>query len=318
MAVVLLGSGSARASRVLVLQPSVNGTTVSGAPARACAGGILDSVHEAQVQLTATNPDGTPLPGLVLNLSWTGNQGHNYGNGQPLKRAHFLDANGNIMNDANGVPLDEISVTTDGNGNAPLNVVSGDVVCTPDVVIDWNGNNVGVVTFDFGEDESLRRFGLVNYFGEVDDGCLFNQGAALLGPGQTNQVQIYLKFQANTSIPTDMNYFLVHGVPSPTLDPDGRGQARTQLDDWQNWEPVAGHILTVVISNVLRVDGTAVSPEDFSGYASLEYSQGNPTQAATVTTAADGTVQVRLLSGSMIGQCSEIDFTSTDEMQYSY
>jgi hypothetical protein len=265
---LLFGAVSARADRVLVLQPSVIGTTVSGAPARACAGGILDSVHEAQVQLTATNPDGTPLPGLVLNLSWTGNQGHNYGNGQPLKTAHFLDANGNIMNDANGVPLDEISVTTDGNGNAPVNAVSGDVVCKPNVVIEWNGNQVGAVPFDFGAPESRRHFGIKQFHqgydsdygwdfqmlvNPGDDSSAVEEGAMYVPDAPATEGmppsslhvyrgEVFLKFSKNKNYVADTTYFDAQGNPL--------GSASEPLDAG-NYVPAPGHNLAITLHQVV-------------------------------------------------------------------
>lgn len=284
-----------------------------GGVVRACAGAVgNDGVHSATVEVLAKR-DGQILPNAELTFSFEGNTGN-------PNKAKFINEQGQTV--------ETLTRTTNNDGKASVTVLSSDTISQPEVTVKHEGEEVSSVTCNFVEAMSLRRFGIKDYIEKVDNGWLFNQGAALSGTGAITPIKVYLKFRKNpddTTHPIDQNYFLIDGVPSSTLDTNGNGivspeeressTVRIPLNDDGNWAFVNNHKLRIKIATVKRVDGAPVYEDDFGNYATLVNNQDQPVNSIEVTTSNDGAASARLKSMPLISTVKELVLEAEDQTQ---
>lgn len=286
---------------------------LTGGVVRACAGAVgNDNVHSATVQVLAKR-DGQNLPNVALVFSFENNVGN-------PKAAKFINDQGQ--------QVDTLTRTTDSEAKTSVTVLSSDTISQPKIVVKYEDKEMGSVACNFVAAMSLRRFGIKDYVEKVDNGWLFNQGAALSGAGATTPVKVYLKFRKNpddSTHPIDDKYFLVNNNPQPTLDADGdgtispeereQGSVRLPLDDDGNWAYVNGHSLRIKVAEIKRADEVFVSPEAFGDYITLLNSQGQPVNEVVAVTANDGAASAQLKSANLISLVEEVVLEAEDQDQ---
>lgn len=277
--------------------------------ARACAGGIgVDGVHSFTITGTANKADGSLASNTTFKLSFDGNKGHDYSNDDP---SLWPDEWTNPPQDSNGNPVDPstlikkakfvttddsgnqklaetMNVTTDGQGQFSVTVLSSDIV-TQDIKVkvkwtdaDGNDQDVGSQACDFGAAESIVRD--PNNLGDPNDlGWLFN--GQWLQSGDQTTAKVYMKFMINPKL-GDVN---------------------------GNWQFVNGHRMLINVDSIDPSDSS--TPQGaLSDYATVVGSQ--PDGSAIATTANDGAATVMVQAGSRIQDATTVYFAAYDESQW--
>lgn len=257
---------------------SVLTVTFEGLP-RACAGAINDDVHTFTI--VATTKQGSDRVSVPLVFSFENNVGHNYGDGQPIKRAKFINSYGQ--------PVETLVQATDSNGSASIRVLSSDVA-TQGIKIKAKWRNpqgleeeVGSIDCDFARPVSYRRFPNSTDPDEPEDtGWLFDF-PSFDTPNRTTPAKVYMKFM---------------------VDP-----AKGDVDG--NWKFVNGHDMLIFIDSV-DVDPEAPA---FSGnladYATIISNREDGT--TVITTSSDGAAQATAQAGPLIGDASIVWLGAKDQ-----
>ena len=251
-----------RTCRVLVKVPIVefSGELVSHA-IRACAGGFDDHdassfqyrAHTRKVNMTLKFDD-KPLPATKFILRFTGNKGHDYGDGRKQKtaRLHKADA-----------PFDDyhpwqesLELKSDGAGRVSVWVLSSDVINQPKLQallkpLSPNAQPVviGEIGCDFAAPIRYRRFDNPYDPDEREDRGWIFDFPHLVDPDNKEKLtpaKLYLKFQKFPDKGDDYTF----------VDPNGLTQG--------NWQFVNGHDVKMFIAQVdlLKESGEETTSQD--------------------------------------------------------
>ena len=168
-----------------------------GSP-RACAGGIDNALHKLTLTLRVKN-NGAPLLNAPIALSFESNVGHNYGTRAAPnipRKAKIYDPNEPVV--ANRWK-ESVTLTTNGNGDVQVVVLSSDVISQPRLVARWQNAIVGSMTCDFAA--ATGRRGVPDPFDPDDPDWQANDTGwsvdigAIEEPNQTSTGQFSLQFE---------------------------------------------------------------------------------------------------------------------------
>ena len=186
-----------------------------------------------------------------------------------------------------------LNVTTDGNGDATFTVRSSDLISKPDIIIKENMIEKGRIACDFGSMISIRRFPDPNDPNDLnwkynDKGWICNT-TQLTNPGSYTPLKVYLKFMKNSSL--------------------------GNIDG--NWSYVNNHNINIFIESIKTYDGNVIiNPQSIKDYIFIkDQNNGNHITSFTTGTANDGSAQIDIHSGPLIGDVDEIIYNAIDMTQ---
>ena len=242
-------AATVRTCQVLVKVPLVEfcGAELVSHTVRACAGGVDDHdasdfqyrAHTRKVNMTLKFED-KPLPRTEFTLRFTGNKGHDYGDGRQQKTAR-LHPTDEAFDTAH--PWQEsLALQADGAGRVSVWVLSSDVISQPTlqailkpVAAPREPVKLGEIGCDFAASVTFRHFANPKDLDEEEDRGWIFDFPHLIDPTNSEKItpaKLYLKFKKFPDQGDDYTY----------LDSKGVKQG--------NWQFVNDHSMKMFVAGV--------------------------------------------------------------------